>query len=79
MAMTGSEFVNSFCLIDFMTFVILRYTNYGWSDYLGSATNLWNSKEEAEDAIVDLQETAGFFGIWKIVPITKLNTYQLVA
>ncbi len=61
-----------------MTFVILRYTNYGWSDYLGSTENLWNSKEEAEDAIVALQETAGFFGIWKVVPTIKLNNYQLV-
>lgn len=62
-----------------MAFKILRYTNYGWTDYLGSGDNLWETKEEAEDAISDLQETAGFFGIWKVVETSKLNNYSLVA
>lgn len=62
-----------------MTFTILRYTNYGWSDVIGSPNNLWDSKEEAEDAILDLQDTAGFFGIWKVVETSQLNNYSLVA
>lgn len=62
-----------------MTFKILKYTNYGWSDYFGSANNLWETKEQAEDAIADLQETAGFFGIWKVVETSKLKNYSLVA
>lgn len=61
-----------------MTFTILRYTNYGWSDHIGINNNCWNSKEEAEDAILDLQETAGFFGIWKVVDTSTLNNYSLI-
>lgn len=62
-----------------MSFKILKYTNYGWSDHIGINNNSWNSKEEAEDAILDLQETAGFFGIWKVVDTSDLSNYSLVA